>query len=109
MGVTMYLAEDGVLPYSWSGRYWPEAAGWQTVSRLQGDTSSWYAWRAGAWRALYRERRKEETETFIKGMTGNRALAMGSRVPGTDGGVAGWLYALLIVSLLFLWIEKKIL
>ena len=126
-GVNMYLAEDGVLPYSWSGRYWPEAVGWQTVSRLQGDTTSWYAWGAGAWGPLYREKRKKETETFIKEMAGSTkdsgALATGdgewvkareksvktNEALATDGRVAGWFYALLIVSLLFLWIEKKIL
>ena len=118
--VTMYLAEDGVLPYCWSGRYWPEAVGWQTVSRLQGDTTSWYVWGAGAWGALYREKRMRETYDFIKEMAGvargdgewmkgggesvkeDGALARG-------GSMAGWFFALLIVSLLFLWIEKKIL
>jgi hypothetical protein len=105
-GVNMYLAEDGVLPYSWSGRYWPEAVGWQTVSRLQGDTTSWYAWPADAWVPLYREKRKKETETFIKEMVGS---TKGSGSLATGESVAGWFYALLIVSLLFLWIEKKIL
>ena len=105
-GVNMYLAEDGVLPYSWSGRYWPEAVGWQSVSRLQGDTTSWYAWGVGAWGPLYREKRMRETETFIKEMTG---VAKVSGVLATGGGLAKWFYALLIMSLFFLWIEKKIL
>ena len=107
-GVNMYLAEDGVLPYSWSGRYWPEAVGWQTVSRLQGDTTSWYAWPADVWGPLYREKRKEETAYFIRGGEESRQ----GRGLGEEEGETvsrGWLYALLIVSLLFLWIEKKIL
>jgi len=107
-GVNMYLAEDGVLPYSWSGRYWPEAVGWQTVSRLQGDTTSWYAWPVDAWGPLYREKRREETAHFIRGGNASRQ----GRGLGEEGGEImskGWFYALLIVSLLFLWIEKKIL
>jgi hypothetical protein len=132
--VNMYLAEDGVLPYTWLGRYWPEAVGWQTVVRLQGDTSLWYAWGAGAWEPLYREKRKRETEAFIREMEGSagsrgglaegdgggakrdrglvksgRGLVKSDRALMAGGGVAGWFYALLIVSLLFLWIEKKIL
>ena len=118
--VNMYLAEDGVLPYSWSGRYWPEAVGWQTVSRLQGDTTSWYAWGVGAWGPLYREKRMRETETFIKEMTGvakvsgvlatgGGALVASDGALATGGGLAKWFYALLIMSLFFLWIEKKIL
>ena len=107
-GVNMYLAEDGVLPYSWSGRYWPAAAGWQTVSRLQGDTSSWYAWGVGAWGPLYREKRMRETYDLIKGRDMVRGGAQGAEEERINLS-KGWFYALLIVSLLFLWIEKKIL
>ena len=105
--VTMYLAEDGVLPYSWSGRYWPEVVGWQTVSRLQGDTTSWYVWPVGAWGPLYREKRMRETYDFIRGRDMVRGGAQGEE--GGEIMSKGWFYALLIVSLLFLWIEKKIL
>jgi hypothetical protein len=106
--VTMYLAEDGVLPYSWSGRYWPEAVGWQTVSRLQGDTTSWFAWGAGEWAPLYREKRKEETTIFIRERGASRE-GEGFGAEEREILSKGWFYALLIVSLLFLWIEKKIL
>jgi hypothetical protein len=114
--VTVYLAEDGVLPYSWSGRYWPGAAGWQTVRTLQGDTTWWYVWKERAWTSLYREKRKMETENYIREKMNVGAGVKSGEEQGEQKGrerrVAvskGWFYALFLVSLLFLWIEKKIL
>jgi len=94
--VNVYLAEDGVLPFKWSGVYWPTTAGWQTVRLLQGDTAWWYAWGAGAWASLRREQEGARV--------GERGLEEG-RVAVSKG----WFYALFLMSLVFLWIEKKIL
>jgi len=116
--VNVYLGADGVLPFFWSGRYWPEMAGWQTARTLQGDTTWWYAWAAGAWMPLRREQRRRETEAFIRERGEGRAVdgaGVGGR--GASGVVQerrtadgrGWFYALFLVSIIFLWIEKKIL
>ncbi|HEY6902122.1 MAG TPA: hypothetical protein VI233_15810 [Puia sp.] len=91
--VTMYLAEDGVLPFSWSGKYWPEKAGWQTASLLRGDTAWWYVWPEGAWKAMGRTMAKEPE----KEEEGRAPLSK------------AWFYALFLLSVLFLWIERKIL
>jgi hypothetical protein len=106
--VNVYLAEDGVLPFKWSGVYWPTTTGWQTVRLLQGDSAWWYVWGAGAWTSLRREQRRKETANFIREPREVKRREGG----GTEqwGAVSkGWFYALFLVPLVFLWIEKKIL
>ena len=108
--VNVYLAEDGVLPFTWSGVYWPTTAGWQTVRLLQGDTAWWYVWGTAAWQTLRQEQRKKETANFIRERREVRARVREGG--GREQWVAvskGWFYALFLVSLVFLWIEKKIL
>ncbi|MBS1664435.1 MAG: hypothetical protein JST68_25545 [Bacteroidetes bacterium] len=93
---TVYLAEDGVLPFSWSGRYWPEKSGWQTASLLRGDTAFWYVWPEGAWKAMNVPVPEESV---------GATPVEEERVPLSKS----WFYALFLLSALFLWIERKIL
>jgi hypothetical protein len=53
--VSIYLAEDEVLPFFWKGRYWPGAAGWAGINDPGGDTSWCYVAARGSWVAMDRE------------------------------------------------------
>jgi hypothetical protein len=89
----VYLAEDGSLPFLWRGEYWPEKAGWQQSRTLNGDTAWWYAWPAGAWKGIYPG----------QATMGKRTL----RVESAEMPI-GWLYVVLLSSMAFLWVERKI-
>ena len=129
-GEGVYLAEDVDLLFDWRGVYWPERAGWQSLSTLNGDTTSIYIWPREAWVVLYRERRRKETLSYL-GMSGGNGGGVGDG-RGSDGsGVGGgrlgdgrgrsdvarkqsvpipkyWFYSIFLISVLFLWVERKI-
>jgi hypothetical protein len=89
----VYLAQDAALTFCWRGRYWPESAGWQQAHSPGGDTSWWYAWPSGSWKGIYGEVRSGRQQRMID----EKAL-----IP------KGWLFTLFLISLLFLWVERKI-
>jgi hypothetical protein len=113
--------------------YWPERAGWQTLNTLTGDTTNFYVWPREAWVALYREQRRRETLSYLAerggegGLSNSEGGGRGSdgsgvgRGRGGDGrgrsDVAGqqlvpipkyWFYSIFLISVLFLWVERKI-
>jgi hypothetical protein len=98
--VNVYLAQEELLPFRWRGEYWPTAAGWQVMRTLEGDTAWSYVWPRTAWAALYGKQRKagDGTESGAASRAGLReAVAL----------PAYWAYTLFLVSVLFLWVERK--
>ena len=97
--VSIYLAQDEVLPFGWRGRYWPEGAGWQALRTPAGDTAWAYVWPRGAWAVLYRERESLDHRG-------------GGIIVGAGGAVAEipkyWFYCVFLLSVIFLWVERKI-
>jgi hypothetical protein len=89
----VYLAQDASLPFLWRGRYWPEKAGWQQAHTLNGDTAWWYAWPAGAWKGIY---------------PGKRTMVQQTPRGESAGMPTCWLYVVLLLSMTFLWVERKI-
>jgi hypothetical protein len=85
---SVYLAEDAVLPFVWHGRYWPEAAGWVAIN----DSSWMYVWKRGSWPAMGRVERPAETAPVEE-----------ERVPVPKY----WMYTAFLLSIFFLWVEKK--
>ena len=91
----VYLEQDGFLPFLWRGKYWPETAGWQWAHTLKGDTAWWYAWPAGAWKAVSR----------------GAAVLAEERPAGREENAEipkFWIFTVLLLSLAFLWVERKI-
>jgi hypothetical protein len=87
------MAQDAALPFRWYGSYWPEAAGWQQAHMPGGDTSWWYAWPVDSWKGIYGE---------MGGRGPERVIDDQPVIP------KGWLYTSFLLSLLFLWVERKI-
>ena len=117
----VYLGQHPLLPFRWEGRYWPEAAGWQTGRTLRGDTCWWYAWPGHAWQNLdvnVRDAGGRDAATRMDGKGKGGATGPSEDGRGKDGGVRGgmvrvpvpkaWFYALLVLGCFGLWIEKKI-
>jgi hypothetical protein len=114
--VTVYLAQEEMLPFRWRGTYWPAAAGWHVVRTLQGDTTWAYVWGREAWAALYGEQRMRETGEYGKERvragraTGNGTVSGAGNRAVTREAVTlpiYWAYILFLLSVLFLWIERK--
>jgi hypothetical protein len=90
--VSVYLAEDEVLPFVWRGRYWPEAEGWAAVSDPRGDSSWMYVWPRGSWSAMDRGEKPRELLTV-----GERRVLLPK----------SWMYTAFLLSIFFLWVERK--
>jgi hypothetical protein len=101
----VYLAQEEMLPFYWRGTYWPSAAGWQLLHTLQGDTTWSYVWPRAAWMALYREQRLRETLAYRgkEGSAGNGAVTREAVILPIY-----WAYILFLLSVFFLWVERKI-
>jgi hypothetical protein len=112
--VNVYLAQEEMLPFRWRGTYWPATAGWQVVRTLQGDTTWAYVWERAAWAALYGEQRLRETRVYGRAgvRIGNGAGSGAGEGSGADTKEAVtlpiyWAYILFLLSVLFLWVERK--
>lgn len=80
----VYLAQDARLSFLWRGKYWPERAGWQAISRPMGDTVWWYVWPAVRNAATGEHVGREQVE-FPK----------------------IWFWGLFLLGAVFLWVERK--
>jgi hypothetical protein len=89
----VYLVQDAVLPFRWRGNYWPRQAGWLAARTPGGDTTWEYVWPADAWKGMYIGEASGETVTV------REKAKWGS----------GWIYAAFLLSIFFLWIERKVL
>jgi hypothetical protein len=118
--VSVYLAEDEVLPFCWKGKYWPAAAGWVGINDPGGDTSWCYVAARGSWAAMDREERRRETAAYIaagQADGGGRDLAGMGREEERRREAAErvvrvpvpkyWMYAGFLLSIFFLWVERK--
>ncbi len=107
--VVTYLAQRPLLSFVWEGLYWPRSAGWQSVHTTQGDRTWWYTWAANDWRTLHRMEKMRETERWIAGARNIKVEKTGAAGEASRAPVGkGWFYLLVILSCLFLWVERKI-
>jgi hypothetical protein len=90
----VYLAQDAGLSFLWSGKYWPEKAGWQMVSRPMGDTAWWYVWPRGAWKGVERD---EKARGVVAAGPGRERVEFSK----------GWFWGLFLLGVVFLWVERK--
>lgn len=86
--VSVYLAEDAVLPFVWHGRYWPEKVGWVAVN----DSCWMYVWPRGSWPAMGEVERPAEPARIEE-----------ERVAAPKY----WMYTAFLLSIFFLWVERK--
>ena len=90
----VYLAQDAELSFLWRGKYWPEKAGWQMISRPMGDTVWWYVWPRGAWKGM---ERAPQVEVAGQNMEKRERVEFPK----------GWFWALFLLGVVFLWVERK--
>jgi hypothetical protein len=108
---SLYLAQDEMLSFYYRGIYWPEAEGWMTLSTLQGDTTWSYVWPRTAWATFYREQRRRETMNFLarEGARTSRQVAPEPEQVAREAVAIPkyWFYIVFLISILFLWVERK--
>ncbi len=102
--VSLYFAQDDLLPFIWRGRYWPEGVGWQNLWKFGGDTVTSYVWPRGAWASFYRELRRRETLDYRGRSPESETAGEGAKVEVPKY----WFYVIFLISVVFLWVERRI-
>jgi hypothetical protein len=121
-GTTVYLDQDMLLPFQWTGRYWPLRSGWQTGIGLNGEPWYWYAFGEDQWTNVRRTSRQRETQEFV-GRGGTDEQGTRNKERGKDKGTKlqttdyrpqtaiplskFWFFVLLLLSVAYLWFENK--
>lgn len=110
--VFAYLAENSLLPANWEGVYWPRGAGWITVRVPERQPQWWYVWGEGDWRNVHRRERMDWTERWIAGRGSDERPGAAGQAEDEEGHRTpvnkSWFYVLAVLSLVFLWVERKI-
>ncbi|MEO6315452.1 MAG: hypothetical protein ABIU63_00975 [Chitinophagaceae bacterium] len=103
---TIYL-EEGSLPYSRTGTYWPGEMGWQDYPDIQKAGGNWYVYQASDWQQLLWYQRAAATRAYVE----RRPLVSGGgETTGISKSVYLRLYLLLVFfsCVFFLWAEQKL-
>ncbi|WP_212003365.1 hypothetical protein [Chitinophaga sp. HK235] len=91
--VTLYLAQHPWLPYRWSGTWWPEKAGWQSFATAAGVQWN-YIFQPGDWKN--------------SATAASRPADLSPQPQTIRERVSPWWFIIpLLLSLTFLWWEKK--
>jgi hypothetical protein len=99
------LAGHPLLPWQWSGRYWPDHPGWQPSFTWGGQTRWWYAFDKNDWKDLLQQERWQQTRAYLTA----RKLTPGvTTLPVTRRPLPQWPFFLLfLLACGYLWIEQK--
>jgi hypothetical protein len=127
-GTTVYLDQDMLLPFQWTGRYWPVKSGWQTGIGLNGEPWYWYAFGAGEWENVRRTGMQREMQEFAAGRgtdeqgtrnkepgkaianvepAGSEPQTPNSKLQTTIPLPKFWFFLVFLLSVAYLWFENK--
>lgn len=96
-------AQNFLLPFEWQTRYWA-TAGWQTGGRSA--SVNWYVYGAENWKGIRARQTEQLTTSHLlhtqhKDKTGKETTSYREPIPKI------YFFIIFLISLIFLWIEKK--
>lgn len=103
----VYLKQNKLLPYLWTGTFWPLELGWHKIEQKDGPAYWWYVFGNNNWQHVKAANRLKLTREyttrhpFKAGKLQNRPSLSWWQVPKF------YFYVLFIGCCTFLWIEKK--
>ncbi|HEX8331648.1 MAG TPA: hypothetical protein VF622_03450 [Segetibacter sp.] len=108
-GTSVYLKNDPLLPYNWSGIFWPTKAGWQPTIQLNGSTFWWYAFDKNDWKTV--DAFDKTTRTKQYAFSNQPSATTGKRLDKTHQTEFPKIYFFLLFLICcgYLWFENKIL
>ena len=103
---SIYLTQDALLPFLWNGLYWPVAAGWQDLPRINTTTGGWYVCKTGDWQSLIDYQHLAATKQYAAA----QPFAAMEPVHAVKGLPVNWqlyLWLVFLGAFIFLWVEQK--
>ena len=104
-GEEIYPSQNPYLPYDWSGRYWPERAGWHALKNDDENAAWIYVYGDSDWQGIAATEKIRVTKNYAGANGGNSASKTTNIVPVEIPKF--YFLILFIISAAFLWFEKK--
>ena len=100
------LKQNALMPSFWEATYWPLKAGWHRLIGTKNELKDWYVYPIDSWKTVYAAKQISQTKTYLENRTLNGAKnsfdqKMNSSIPPL------YLFLLFLVSMAFLWVERK--
>ena len=99
--------QNPVIPFEWSGTYWPTNSGWHSVKQNNGQSAWWYVYGDKEWRGVKASEKLAATRQFAGtyGTDSSVTKAIHEKVRIEVPKI--YFYLLLLLAVTFLWVEGK--
>ncbi len=107
-GSLLAFKQNPVIPFQWDATYWPKSTGWQTVTQNNGAVFNWYVYDNGDWDGLLARQKITKTRQYAAVNKAANASTSDTEVTIEIPVSKLWFYLLLLLSSVYLWIERKL-
>ncbi len=104
----IYLQQNEVLPFKWSGIYWPSKVGWHTISSTNNDLYNWYVFNRTHWQSVVASQKINATKLYAlkHSITNKTPIPLSQTITTIIPKIVFFL--LFLLSAGFLWLERKL-
>jgi hypothetical protein len=104
--VPLALQQDVMLPYKFTGTFWPGSVGWHRVKKENGTDHFFYIYTDTAWTGVANYQLYTTTKAYLQQRDENRK-PVPPLVTKATPVQAIWFFLLFLASTGFLWLEEK--
>jgi hypothetical protein len=108
-GTAITFSQNPAIPFLQEGFYWPDKAGWQTVSGGGMSAQSIYIFENTNWRSLKAEQKIRSTQQYAQQFVAMQQNFQNQQKEERIFIPSFWFYLLFLLSCTFLWFETKLL
>ena len=104
----LYLQQNEVLPFKWSGTYWPNKAGWHTITSNNNSAYNWYVFNSTNWQGVAATHKTNATKLYAlqHPFTATNNTQLLQTITVIIPKIIFFLLFLLAAG--FLWLERKL-
>lgn len=105
----LYPQEAAVDLGRWESTFWPRQAGWHAAKTATGEPFHWYVYDKQDWPDLNMRNRYEATLAYLAKQSSAASTGAQNAVnTGEEQVPPMWFYALFLLSVGYLWVERKL-
>ncbi|MBC7650617.1 MAG: hypothetical protein H7101_02585 [Deinococcales bacterium] len=104
----IYLQQNELLPFKWSGTYWPNKAGWHTIISANNTTYNWYVFNNTHWQNVAATQKINTTKRYAMQhpITTTNTTKLSQSITIIIPKIVFFLFFLLAAC--YLWLERKL-
>jgi hypothetical protein len=104
----IFLQQNEVLPFKWSGIYWPSKAGWHTISSSNNGLHNWYVFTSTHWQCVAASQKINATKLYAlhHPITNTATTQLLQTITIIIPKIVFFL--LFLLAACFLWLERKL-